>query len=110
MIDVVVSRHVRPPACRAFRSGSTLAGSRTPPTYKQAGNGVNVGAAYHVFREHVLAHIGSVAKRRPGLARSVIAAALSPDAYVEAFTGGGLSGTRTREGIEVVEGLAEYAG
>ena len=23
-------------------------------TYKQAGNGVNVGAAYHVFREHVL--------------------------------------------------------
>ena len=25
-------------------------------TYKQAGNGVNVGAAYHVFREHVLAN------------------------------------------------------
>ena len=24
-------------------------------TYKQMGNGVNVGAAYHVFREHVLA-------------------------------------------------------
>ncbi len=34
-------------------------------TYKQAGNGVNVGAAYHVFREHVPAQPEAVGKRAP---------------------------------------------
>ena len=34
-------------------------------TYKQAGNGVNVGAAYHVFREHILVNEATVAKRAP---------------------------------------------
>ena len=40
-------------------------------TYKQMGNGVNVGAAYHVFREHVLANLApSASVRRTWLRRS----------------------------------------
>lgn len=45
-------------------------------TYKQLGNGVAVGAAYHVFREHVLQH----AKDLPdGLVKVVTAAGQSPE-------------------------------
>ena len=52
-------------------------------TYKQMGNGVNVGAAYHVFREHVLETIEHVSKRSPELARAVAQAIRVPDAAVE---------------------------
>ncbi|WP_153504425.1 DNA cytosine methyltransferase [Cumulibacter manganitolerans] len=54
-------------------------------TYKQLGNGVNVGAAYHVFREHVRKTIRHVRRRAPGLAEAVYAGALSPDAAVERY-------------------------
>lgn len=40
-------------------------------TYKQLGNGVNVGAAYYVLRKHVLRDLDDVAKLAPGLAESV---------------------------------------
>src|SRR4029078_3813651 len=40
-------------------------------TYKQMGNGVNVGAAYHVFREHVLADSAAVRACSWGLASAV---------------------------------------
>ena len=52
-------------------------------TYKQMGNGVNVGAAYHVFREHVLSTIGHVRKRAPHVADLVASSSPSPDAAVE---------------------------
>ncbi len=52
-------------------------------TYKQMGNGVNVGAAYHVFREHVMANLRLVARRAPGLAQAVTSSPGSPDAAVE---------------------------
>jgi DNA (cytosine-5)-methyltransferase 1 len=52
-------------------------------TYKQMGNGVNVGAAYYVFRQHILATSDQVHRRAPGLAAAVIASAESPDAAVE---------------------------
>ncbi|WP_286930714.1 MULTISPECIES: DNA cytosine methyltransferase [Aeromicrobium] len=54
-------------------------------TYKQLGNGVNVGAAYHVFREHVLKTSPSVRRRAPGLADAVEASAPSPDAALERY-------------------------
>lgn len=79
-------------------------------TYKQAGNGVNVGAAYHVFREHVLANSAAVAKRVPSLAASAEAAGTSPDGVVEALRPGGLTGLRTRDGIKTSLELAEAAG
>lgn len=52
-------------------------------TYKQMGNGVNVGAAYYVFREHVLSSIEDVRRVAPGLAQSVADSPPSPDARVE---------------------------
>ena len=56
-------------------------------TYKQMGNGVNVGAAYHVFREHVLATLDAVTKRsaRPGSAVDSLASV--PDASDRALLG-----------------------
>ncbi len=43
----------RPPGSRACLTGSTSATSAPAATYKQMGNGVNVGAVWHVLREHV---------------------------------------------------------
>ena len=54
-------------------------------TYKQMGNGVNVGAAYHVIREHVLKNLTSVSKRSSGLVESVARSAVSPDLAVERY-------------------------
>lgn len=54
-------------------------------TYKQMGNGVNVGAAYYVLREHVLAALDVVRLRAPGLAEAVEASDLSPDEALERY-------------------------
>jgi DNA (cytosine-5)-methyltransferase 1 len=48
-------------------------------TYKQLGNGVNVGAVYHVFRQHVSATVDAVSRRSPGLAQAVLGSAITPD-------------------------------
>ena len=70
--------------------------------YKQAGNGVNVGAAYHVFREHVLST--PVARRQACTPRSpdaVATSAESPDPKLEAYVRDGRMPTsRQRDGIE----------
>ena len=79
-------------------------------TYKQAGNGVNVGAAYHVFREHGLRHLDRVAKRAPLLGAALHNSAASPDPIVEALRPGGLGGVRTRQGVETGLELAGAAG
>lgn len=79
-------------------------------TYKQAGNGVNVGAAYHVFREHGLRHLGRIIKRAPGLAKALTTSEASPDLAVESLRPGGLSGRRTRGGIQTAAELAGAAG
>ena len=56
-------------------------------SYKQAGNGVNVGAAYHVFREHVLANVDAVKSTSRRLANAVLSSSLSPDLAVETHGG-----------------------
>jgi len=48
-------------------------------TYKQLGNGVNVGAAYHVFRQHVLRDADDVAAYAPHVAEAVLASPPSVD-------------------------------
>jgi len=60
-----------------------FSGQPDAATYKQMGNGVNVGAAYHVFREHVRTNLSLVAKRAPELARAVELSPVSPDPAVE---------------------------
>lgn len=60
-----------------------FSGQPDSATYKQLGNGVNVGAAYHVLREHILLNMVTIAKRAPGLADAVTASSKSPDAAVE---------------------------
>ena len=79
-------------------------------TYKQAGNGVNVGAAYHVFREHGLRHLEQIAKRAPGLGAALRDSADTPDSIVERLGDGGLLGERTRRGVETAVELAGVAG
>jgi DNA (cytosine-5)-methyltransferase 1 len=54
-------------------------------TYKQMGNGVNVGAAYHVCREHVIRTMGAVRRRAPGLATAVERSGISPDTPLERY-------------------------
>ncbi|UNX55082.1 DNA cytosine methyltransferase [Georgenia sp. TF02-10] len=44
-------------------------------SYKQMGNGVNVGAASYVLREHVRQHLEDVTAVAPGLARAVVTGA-----------------------------------
>ncbi|CAN7368357.1 DNA cytosine methyltransferase [Knoellia sp. LjRoot47] len=50
-----------------------------PASYKQMGNGVNVGAAYYVLRQHVLRDIEVIGDRAPELAEAVLAAPENPD-------------------------------
>lgn len=56
---------------RSFSFG----GQRLPASYKQVGNGVAVGAAWHVFRTHVEANGGDLPKR---LVKSVLGAGFNP--------------------------------
>lgn len=48
-------------------------------SYKQMGNGVNVGAAYYVFREYVLSHREEIAATAPRIVASVESAPTNPD-------------------------------
>lgn len=50
-----------------------------PASYKQLGNGVSVGAAYWVFREHVMRDRDLIARRAPHLVEAVLAAPSNPD-------------------------------
>ncbi|MGC4175289.1 DNA cytosine methyltransferase [Demequina sp.] len=59
-------------------------------SYKQMGNGVNVGAAYFILREHILRDIEDVRAVAPALADSVVASASSPD-RVLALLGSGVT-------------------
>ncbi len=56
----------------------TFGDQRDALTYKQLGNGVNVGAAYHVLRKHVLEN-RELLSGSPGLLDSVRASPESPD-------------------------------
>lgn len=48
-------------------------------SYKQMGNGVNVGAAFYVFREYVLHHKDEIQTRAPHLVDAVLASPSNPD-------------------------------
>lgn len=56
-------------------------------TYKQMGNGVNVGAVWHVLREHVARDEDVLKRSETGRAilRAVLDAPLSPDSRLEAM-------------------------
>lgn len=48
-------------------------------SYKQMGNGVNVGAAYYVFREYVLTHRDEIKAVAPNVVASLQASPANPD-------------------------------
>lgn len=52
-------------------------------SYKQMGNGVNVGAAYHVLRQHVMHDKDDIAAIAPHVVDSVLAADPNPDVELE---------------------------
>ena len=52
-------------------------------TYRQLGNGVNVGVAHHVLREHVLQHRELIGMHAPGLVAAVGDAPPSPDVALD---------------------------
>lgn len=56
-------------------------------TYRQLGNGVNVGAAYYVFRQHVLADQEDIGIRAPELVEAVTRADQNPDVALAARRG-----------------------
>ncbi|WP_241237096.1 DNA cytosine methyltransferase [Georgenia faecalis] len=58
-------------------------------SYKQMGNGVNVGAAYYLLREHVLRDKDDIAKRAPHVVQSILSAPVSSDVAL-----GGAGGDR----------------
>lgn len=53
-------------------------------TYKQLGNGVNVGAAYYIFRSHVLRDQDEIGTQAPRLVEAVLSSAPNPDEVLEA--------------------------
>ncbi|UER54608.1 DNA cytosine methyltransferase [Kineosporiaceae bacterium SCSIO 59966] len=53
-------------------------------SYRQMGNGVNVGAAYYIFRTHVLRDREDIALLAPGLVEAVMRADPNPDNRLEA--------------------------
>jgi DNA (cytosine-5)-methyltransferase 1 len=53
-------------------------------SYKQMGNGVNVGAAYFILREHILGDIDNVRAVAPDLADAALASPENPDERLQA--------------------------
>ena len=60
----------------------TFQGQTPAMTYRQLGNGVSVGAVWHVLREHVLHESETLARTAPGLLDSVLQSPVSPDALL----------------------------
>lgn len=53
-------------------------------SYKQMGNGVNVGAAYYVFREYVTRYQDEIRRNAPHVVDTVLRAPKNPDVALEA--------------------------
>ena len=51
-------------------------------TYRQLGNGVNVGAAYYVLKQHITTHAPDIEARAPALAELALEASENPDAVL----------------------------
>ncbi|MGB3762197.1 MAG: DNA (cytosine-5-)-methyltransferase, partial [Ornithinimicrobium sp.] len=62
--------------------GAEPVAQRDPASYKQMGNGVNVGAAQHVFRQYVLRHAEEIAQVAPGVEAAVRSLETIPDRAV----------------------------
>ncbi|QBX55055.1 DNA (cytosine-5-)-methyltransferase [Nocardioides seonyuensis] len=65
------------------RADGSIVEQSDPASYKQMGNGVNVGAAYYVFREYVLTHKDEIAHFAPHLVEAVLASSPNPDEELE---------------------------
>lgn len=68
---------------QGFPEDFSFGDQREALTYKQLGNGVNVGVAYHVMREQVLRDRHVLLTTAPGLVAAVDAAPSSPDSKLE---------------------------
>lgn len=70
-----------------FKQSPTVVGDplvqRDAASYKQMGNGVNVGAAYYVFREYVQRHQDDIRLHAPHVVDAVLAAPDNPDKVLD---------------------------
>ncbi len=64
---------------KTIRASKSRVAQKDAASYKQMGNGVNVGAAYYVFREYVLAHREEIDAVAPHVVASVASAPANPD-------------------------------
>lgn len=69
-------------ACRlqGFPDWFEFSGQPVSATYRQLGNGVNVGAVWYVLRETVMQNIETLRKSSPGLVEAVLSSKKNPTA------------------------------
>ena len=58
---------------------------RASETYRQLGNGVSIGAVWHVFRSHVMRDSDILTVTRPKILEAVLGAPASPDEILESL-------------------------
>jgi DNA (cytosine-5)-methyltransferase 1 len=71
-------------------------------TYKQLGNGVNVGAVYNVMKALVIRDL-DLLKTNPDLSRSILSAPSNPDEALISFKGLHLSEKTSKAPLKLVE-------
>jgi DNA (cytosine-5)-methyltransferase 1 len=71
-------------------------------TYKQLGNGVNVGAVYNVMKALVIRDL-DLLKSNPDLSRSILSAPANPDEALIRFKGLHLSEKILKASLKLVE-------
>ena len=83
-------RHARPRGCRDCLTGIDFGDQRPAATYKQMGNGVNVGVVWHIMREHVRRDEDVLKRTKAGrqILEAVWSAPLSPDSTLAAMKSG----------------------
>lgn len=64
----------------------SFGGQKPSATFKQLGNGVSVGAVWHVLRRHVARDEEVLKKSAPLLVQAVLSAPVSPDQAIEGCT------------------------
>lgn len=98
----------------SIREGARLQGlpewfdfmdQNTSASYKQLGNGVNIGAVYNVMKALVIRDL-DLLKSEPELCKSILSAPANPDECLKSFKTNFLDDSLPRVDLRVVDGIA----